>query len=227
MFYFRMTSSFPTVTSAPPNIATTRTMSNNQLHRTSTMNSNQQASSRFKTTYDSRRYTNLQTPYKRASQPPVPSNSKTPQALSRIEQAQLSSARLVLQQQLSSPSRLQSVQRQSSSSPQFATQVNPVLDPLNIGRHRPTPLPPPAPRNGIQRNALSLNALPVNHHNGTATRGRSQNSAHKSTLTNRTTKARQHSLAQYDLQHHPAQFPSTAVLYQHPLNTDQPPVFFE
>ncbi|CAF4572290.1 unnamed protein product, partial [Rotaria magnacalcarata] len=45
------------------------------------------------------------------------SNSKVAQTLSRIEVAQSPSARLVLQQQLSSPSRLQHIQRQSSSSP--------------------------------------------------------------------------------------------------------------
>ncbi|CAF3423867.1 unnamed protein product [Rotaria socialis] len=223
----QMTSAFPTIASAPPSTVASRMMSNSQLQRTSIANANQQPSSRFKTTYDSRRYSNVQTPYKRPVQPTMNSNSKVAQTLSRIEVAQSPSARLVLQQQLSSPSRLQHIQRQSSSSPQFITQVGSMLDPLIVGRNRPTPLPPPAARHGIHRNAVSLNALPINQQNVTMARGRSQNSAHKGSMSTRPAKVRQHSLAPFDLHQQATSYQSAAVIYQHPINTDQPPVFFE
>ncbi|CAF4023873.1 unnamed protein product, partial [Rotaria magnacalcarata] len=223
----QMTSAFPTIASAPPSTVASRMMSNSQLQRTSIANANQQPSSRFKTTYDSRRYSNVQTPYKRPLQPAMNSNSKVAQTLSRIEVAQSPSARLVLQQQLSSPSRLQHIQRQSSSSPQFVTQVGSMLDPLIVGRNRPTPLPPPAVRHGIHRNAVSLNALPINQQNVTMARGRSQNSAHKGSMSTRPAKVRQHSLAPFDLHQQATSYQSAAVIYQHPINNDQPPVFFE
>ncbi|CAF4184874.1 unnamed protein product [Rotaria sp. Silwood2] len=225
----QMTSSFPLVSSAPPSTITNRMMSNNQLNRISATNSNQStSSSRFKSTYDNRRYSNVQTPYKRSLQTPITPNSKVTPTLPRTETSTLPSARLVLQQQISSPGRLQHLQRQSSSSPQFITQVGAMLDPLVVGRTRPTPLPPPAARNAIHRNAVSLNALPINQQSGTMTRGRSQNSAHKGSLSTRTSKIRQQSLAPFNL-HQPPPIPysSATVIYQHPLNTDQPPVFFE
>lgn len=224
-----MISSFPTASSAPPTTTATRSVPNNQFNRISaTNNSNQQTSSRFKQTYDNRRYSNVQTPYKRPAQLPISTNTKLVPPLSRIEIAPLPSARLVLQQQVSSPGRLQQ-QQQQIQSPQFVIPTNTILDPLIIGRGRPTPLPPPVVRNTIHRNAVSLNALPVNQ-NGTSARGRSQNSAHKGSISNRTTKLRQQSLAPSDFQQQQQQsvpYSSTAVIYRHPLNTDSPPVFFE
>jgi hypothetical protein len=226
-----MTSAFPMAASAPPTTTTIRMATNNQLNRISATNSNQQTSSRLKPTYDNRRYSNAQTPYKRPPQLPISSNPKVVSSpLSRIDVAPLPSARLVLQQQVSSPGRLQNYQQQqqqSSSSPQFVVPANSVLDPLIIGRGRPPPLPPPIVRNAIHRNAVSLNALPVNHQSGTMTRGRSQNSSHKGSLSTRTSKIRQQSLAPFDLQQQPIPYPSTTVIYRHPLNTDSPPVFFE
>ncbi|CAF0953594.1 unnamed protein product [Rotaria sordida] len=224
----QMTSSFPLVSSAPPSTITNRITSNNQLNRISATHSNQStSSSRFKTAYDNRRYSNVQTPYKRSLQYPITSNPKLTPTLSRNETSALPSARLVLQQQISSPGRLQHLQRQSSSSPQFVTQVGSILDPLVVGRTRPPQLPPPTVRNAIQRNAVSLHTLPINQQNGTMTRGRSQNSAHKGSLSTRTSKIRQQSLAPFDLQQPPLAYSSATVIYQHPLNTDQPPVFFE
>ncbi len=227
-----MTSSFPTASSAPPATTTTRMASNNQLNRISATNSNQPSSSRFKPTYDNRRYSNVQTPFKRPSQPPTNSNQKLAPPLSRIDVAPLPSARLILQQQVSSPGRLQNQQQQQqqqpSSSAQFVVPAGSVLDPLVIGRGRAAPLPLPIVRNTIHRNAVSLNALPVNHQSGTIPRGRSQNSTHKGSMSTRTTKLRQHSLAPFDLQQQqPVPYSSTTVIYRHPLNTDSPPVFFE
>lgn len=224
-----MTSSFPTASSAPPATTTTRMISNNQLNRISATNSNQQTSSRFKQTYDNRRYANAQTPYKRPPQLPINTNSKLPPSLSRIEIAPLASARLILQQQVSSPGRLQNQQQQPP--PQFVVPANSILDPLILGRGRPTPLPPPIVRNAIHRNAVSLNALPINQ-NGAAARGRSQTSARKGSLSTRVTKSRQQSLAPFDLQQQQQQqqsmpYSSTTVIYRHPLNIDSPPVFFE
>lgn len=226
-----MTSSFPTASSAPAATITTRMVPNNQSNRISATNSNQPTSSRFKPTYDNRRYSNAQTPYKRPSHPPMNSNSKLAPPLSRIEVAPLPSARLILQQQVSSPGRLQNQQQQPSLSSQFVVPAGSILDPLVIGRGRPPPLPPSIVRNAIHRNAVSLNALPVNHQSGTMPRGRSQNSTHKGSMSTRTTKLRQQSLAPYDLQQQQQQQPipysSTTVIYRHPLNTDSPPVFFE
>jgi hypothetical protein len=220
-----MTSSFPVASSAPPTTTTSRMVLNNQLNRTSATNATQQTSSRFKPTYDNRRYANVQTPYKRPSQPPNSSNSRIAPILSRVEVPPLPSARLVLQQQISSPGRLQ--HQQPSSPPQFVIPSGAMLDPLIVGRGRPPPLPPPSVRNAIHRNAVSLNALPINQQNGTMTRGRSQNSAHKASLSNRTPKIRQQSLAPFDLQQPAAPSTSATVIYRHPLNTDPPPVFFE
>jgi len=222
-----MTSSFPTASSAPPASTTTRTASNNQLNRTSATNSNQQTSSRFKPTYDNRRYFNVQTPYKRSSQLPITSNPKITPSSSRIEATPLPSARLVLQQQISSPGRLQNHQQQSSSAPQFVAPAGSILDPLVVGRGRQAPLPPPIVRNVIHRNAVSLNALPVNHQTGTMTRGRSQNSSNKGSLSTRTSKIRQQSVTPFDLQQQPIPYPTTTIIYRHPLNIDSPPVFFE
>ena len=136
---------------------------------------------------------------------------------------------MILQQQISSPGRLQTHQQQSTSSPQFIIQTNPITDQIVVGRGRSGPLPPPVVRNSIHRNAVSLNALPINHQNGIIPRGRSQNSAHKAPLSNRTTKLRQQSLAPYDLQppNQSVPYTSSTVIYRHPLNTDSPPVFFE
>jgi hypothetical protein len=225
-FYFRMTSSFPTASSAPPTTTTSRMVLNNQLSRISATNSTQQTSSRFKPTYDNRRYSNVQTPYKRPSQPPVTSNSKGAPVLSRVDVPPLPSARLILQQQISSPGRLQQ-QQLPSSPPQFVVPAGAILDPLIVGRGRPTPLPPPAVRNAIHRNAVSLNALPTNQQNGTLTRGRSQNSSHKPALSTRTPRVRQQSLAPFDLQQQAVPYTSATVIYRHPLNTEPPRVFFE
>ncbi len=222
-----MTSSFPTTSSAPPATTTARIITNNSFNRVATMNANQQVPPRFKPVYDNRRYSNVQTPYKRSSQAPIGSNSRMAPPLSRIDVAPLPSARLVLQQQISSPGRLQNHQQQSISSPQFIVPVGSVLDPLVIGRTRPAPLPPPTVRNAIHRNAVSLNTLSTNHQNGATLRGRSQNSAHRGSVSTRTPKPRQQSLAPFDLQQHSIPYASTTVIYRHPLNTDSPPVFFE
>lgn len=222
-----MTSSFPVVSSAPPSSVTGRMMSNTQLNRVPASNAHQQVSSRFKTTYDSRRYSNTQTPYKRSVQQSTNSNHKATPTLARVEVAPLPSARLVLQQQTSSPGRLQHQTQQSASSPQFPLSNNPMLDPPNIGRIRPAPLPPPTVRNGIHRNAVSLNALPINQHGGVLVRGRSQNSAHKGSVSSRTTRIRQQSLVPFDIQQATTTYPSAGVMYPHPLHTDSPPVFFE
>jgi hypothetical protein len=53
---------------------------------------------------------------------------------------------------------------------------------------------------GILFNAVSLDALSINNHKGTMTRGRSQNSAHKGSLLSRASKIRQQSLAPYGFQ---------------------------
>ena len=222
-----MTSSFPTTSSAPPATTSTRLVPNGSFNRVSVSNSNQQTSSRFKSNYDNRRYSNVQTSYKRPTQLPITSNPKIVPPLARIEVAPLPSARLVLQQQVSSPGRLQQ-QQQSLSSPQFVVPIGSVLDPLVIGRHRPAPLPPPTVRNAIHRNAVSLNTLSTNHQNNTTTRGRSQNSAHKSSLATRTTRLRHQSSVPYDLQQQPSlPYSTTTVIYRHPLNIDSPAVFFE
>jgi hypothetical protein len=220
-----MTSSFPTASSAPPATTTARIASNNQMNRVSAATINQQTSSRFKPTYDNRRYSNIATPYKRTFPTPLTSYQKNAPVLSRIEVAPLPSARLVLQQQISSPGRLQ--QLSSPLPPQFVVPVGSILDPLVVGRSRQTPLPPPNIRNAIHRNAISLNALPVNNYNGIMTRGRSQNTAHKSSLSNRTSKMRQQSLVPFDLQQPSVPYSSATVIYRHQLNTDPPPVFFE
>jgi hypothetical protein len=218
--------SFPVTSSAPPASTTTRTVVNNQFNRILATNSNQPTSSRLKATYDNRRYANVQTPYKRSSQLPINSNPKIVPSLSRIEVGPLPSARLILQQQTSSPGRLQNPQQQSTSAPQFVVQAGAILDPLIVGRGRPAPLPPPTIRNSIHRNAVSLNALPINQQNGAMTRGRSQNSTHKGSVSTRTSRVRQTSLAPFDMQQQPLSY-STTVMYRHPLHTDSPPVFFE
>ncbi len=221
-----MTNAFPTTSSAPPSTTTTaRVITNNSFNRISAMNANPQTSSRFKPSYDNRRYTNVQTPYKRPSQPPMNSNSRMVPQLSRIDVAPLPSARLVLQQQISSPGRLQ--HQQSNSSPQFVVPFGSVLDPPVVGRSRPPPLPPPTIRNAIHRNAVSLNTLSTNHQSGTMIRGRSQNSTQRGSVSNRTARTRQQSLAPFDIQQHSIPYASTTVIYRHPLNTDSPPVFFE
>ena len=225
-----MTSAFPTTASAPPTTTNARIITNNSFNRISAMNANPpQTSSRFKQPYDNRRYTNVQTPYKRPSQPPanLNPNSRMAPPLSRVEIAPLPSARLVLQQQVSSPGRLQHQQQQSASTPQFVVPINSVVDPLVVGRSRPAPLPPPTVRNAIQRNAVSLNTLSSHHQNGAVIRGRSQNSSQKGSVSNRTTRTRQQSLAPFDLQQHSVTYAPTTVIYRHPLNTDSPPVFFE
>ena len=171
-----MTSSFPAASSAPPStVTTTRTASNNQLNRISATNPNQQTSSRFKPTYDNRRFSTM---FKHLINDlhnlSISSNSKVAPKLSRIEVVPLPSARLTLQQPISSPGTFYN--NTTSSSSQFLVPAGSILDPLVIGRNRPAPLPPPTVRNAIHRNAVSLNTLPVNQQNGTMARGRSQNS---------------------------------------------------
>lgn len=233
-----MISSFATTSSAPPtttSAANTRMVSNNTFNRTTSINSNQQTSARLKSTYDNRRYSNVQSTYKRSTQPSITLNPKNVSPLARIEVTTHPSARLLLQQQISSPGRLQH-QQQFMSTPQMVVPAGSILDPLVIGRTRQVPLPPPPPtttiRNAIHRNAVSLNALSTNQQNGlTSTRGRSQNSAYKTSLSNRTTRLRHQSSAPYDLQQQQTQssmpYATTTVIYRHPLNTDSPPVFFE
>ncbi len=209
-----MTSSFPTTSSAPPTATTTRTVTNNQVNRASATHVHQATSSRFKPTYDNRRYSNVQTPYKRTAQLPITSNPKIAPPLSRIEVAPLPAARLVLQQQISSPGRLQNHQQQQSiSSLQVVTPGGSILDPLIVGRSRPAPLPPPTVRNAIHRNALSLNALPINHQSGTMARGRSQNSAHKGSLSTRATRTRQQSVAPFELPQQPVSYSTTTTVF--------------
>jgi hypothetical protein len=58
-------------------------------------------------------------------------------------------------------------------------------------------------------------------------RGRSQNSTQRGSVSNRTARTRQQSLAPFDIQQHSIPYASTTVIYRHPLNTDSPPVFFE
>jgi len=220
-----MTSSFPTTSSAPPNTVTaTRTAANNQLNRTSGTNPNQQTPSNIRLTYDNRRYANNQTSYKRSSQPSISSNSKVVQKLSPIDVAPLPAARLTLQQQTSSPSRLQ---HQTSSSPQFLVSTGSILEPLVVGRSRPAALPPPNVRNAMHRNAVSLNTLSLNQPSKTTTRGRVQNPAVKAPLSTRTSRLRQQALAPFDHQQSTASYQSPTFVYRHPLNTDSPPVFFE
>lgn len=239
---YRGAPSFVTSLSAPPVTTTTsssttnRMMSNNAFNRTTTtMNSNQQqqTASRLKSTYDSRRYSNIQSTFKRPTQPTLTSNPKNVPPLARIEISSHPSARLVLQQQISSPGRLQ---QQSIPTSPMVVPSGSILDPLVIGRTRQVPLPPAPPsatiRNAIHRNAVSLNTLSTTQPNGlTSARGRSQNSAYKTSLTNRTTRLRHQSSAPYDLQQQPAHssmpYATTTVIYRHPLNTDSPPVFFE
>ncbi|CAF1154826.1 unnamed protein product [Adineta steineri] len=224
----QISSTFSNTFSGPPStVRITRTASNNQLNRASETNFNQQTSSRLKLTYDNRRYSN--TEYKRTSQPTMNSNLKVTPKLSLVEVVSLPPAHLILQQQVSSPSRLQ--QQHSSSSPQFVIPSSSVLDPLVLGRYRPAPLPPPPTtttnRNTLPRNAVSLNALPFNQQNKTVTRGRLPNTGVKGPLSTRTSKMRQQSLAPFDIQQSIVPYPSTSFIYRHLLNTDLPPVFFE
>ncbi|CAF3661224.1 unnamed protein product, partial [Adineta steineri] len=221
----QMSSTISSTSSAPASTVTiNRTTSNNQLNRASGTNSNQQTSSRLKLTYDNRRYSNTQ--YKRTSQPTMNSNLKVIPKLSPVEVVSLPPAHLILQQQVSSPSRLQ--QQHSSSSPQFVIPSSSVLDPLVLGRNRPAPLPPPPTtttnRNTLPRNAVSLNALPFNQQNKTVPRGRLPNTGVKGPLPTRTSKMRQQSLAPFDIQQSIVPYPSTSFIYRHPLNTDLPPV---
>ena len=215
-----------TISSAPPATITYRTTSNNQLNRISATNSNQQTSSRLKATYDNRRYSNIHTTFKRSLQPSITSNTKIVPSLSRVETGTLLSSRLVLQQQVSSPGRLQHQQRQSSS-PQFPLAGSSILDHLATGRSRPTPLSSTTIRNAFHRNAASLNTLPMNLQNGVMTRGRSQNSSHKGSISTRTSRMRQQSLVPLDLQQPSLSYSSAVVIYQQSLNTDAPPVVFE
>ena len=230
---FRMTSSFPASSSAPPATTTARIITNSSFNRISAMNANQQTSARLKATYDNRRYANVQTPYKRPTQPSTNAHQKLVSSSSRAEIAPSPSARLIFQQQISSPGRLQNHHVQSISSPQFTLPASSTLDPVIVGRARPPLLPPSSVRSPMQRNALSLNTLANNPQNGITTRGRSQTSAHKGPLSTRSTKIRQLSLAPFDVQaqHQQQQqtisYTTTTVTYRHPLNTDSPPVFFE
>lgn len=222
-----MTTNLPASSSAPPATTSARIITNHSFNRISAMNANQQTAARFKNTYDNRRYASIQTPYKRSSQLPVNSNQKVVSSSSRMDIAPSPSARLVLQQQVSSPGRLQNHHAQSMSTPQFVVPTGSMLDPLVVGRGRTTLLPPPSVRNTIHRNALSLNTLANHPQNGAMTRGRSQTSAHKGALSSRQTRNRQQSLAPFDVQQQAIPYASTTVIYRHPLNTDSPPVFFE
>ncbi|CAF1426553.1 unnamed protein product [Adineta ricciae] len=221
----------PATSSAPPSTMTvTRTASNNYLNRTPGATSNQQAASRAKLNYDNRRYSTIQ--YKHTSQPSMNSNLRVAQKLSPIEAVSLPTARLVLQQPLSPPSRLQQQQQQSTSSPSlhYIAPSNSALDPLVIGRNRPTqPLPPPIVRNTIHRNTVSLNAFPTNQQNKTtaSTRGRLQNSITRGPIATRSTRMRQQSLTPFDLQQSTVPYSQAALIYRHPMNTDPPTVFFE
>lgn len=224
---FRVTTNLPASSSAPPATTSARIITNHSFTRISAMNANQQTPSRFKNTYDNRRYMSIQTPYKRLSQPPVNPSQKNISSTSRTDIAPSPSARLVLQQQVSSPGRLQNHHVQSMSTPQFAVPNGSTLDPLVVGRGRTPLLPPPSVRNTIHRNALSLNTL-VNHpQNPGMPRGRSQTSAHKGSMSTRQTRIRQQSLAPFDAQQQAVPYASTTVTYRHPLNTDPSPVLFE
>ena len=222
-----MTSSFPATSSAPPGTTATRVVSNSQFTRILTSNANQASAQRGKAAFESRRSSNVATPYKRAPPAPITSNPRNASILSRIEIVPLPATHIGLQQQMSSPGRLQRQPPLSPSSSQYVLPATALLDPPLMGRNRAVPLRPANIRNAIHRNAISLNALAMNNQNGPTARGRSQNSASKGASSTRIARIRQQSLATSDLQPPNLPYSSATVIYRHPMNPDPPPVFFE
>lgn len=223
----RMTSSFPATSSAPPGTSATRVVANSPFTRILTSNANQASAQRGKAAFENRRSSNVATPYKRTPPAPITSNPRNTSILSRIEMVPLPATHIGLQQQMSSPGRLQRQPPLSPSSSQYVLPATALLDPPFAGRSRAAPLRPANIRNAIHRNAISLNALAMNNQNGTTARGRSQNSAHKGAAATRITRIRQQSLAASDLQPPNLPYSSATVIYRHPTNPDPPPVFFE
>ena len=226
-----MTSSFPTASSAPPASTPSRLGSNNQFNRVST---NQQNTSRLKSGYDNRRYSNVAPSSKRPVQPSITPNPRSVPVLSRIEMGVLPpppsshQQHLGLQHQMSSPGRLQRQTVLSPGSSPLIVPVTTMAEPMGPNRTRPGPLLPPNVRNAIHRNAVSLNTLSSNNQSGTMNRGRSQNSSHRGSMSNRTARLRQQSLAGFDLQHTNTVHPPTTITFRNnPVHADPPPVFFE